>query len=295
MNYRFINPDQAQNVSARDAFFQSLVERGIQPIDVFHTKNGNRIQKRIFPGALVSMGVGETGVSLFKGNEAVSPDERLNQAIEGIEYELASAIAKLGAVQLKSIGFVNGHGELDGSQIISLKQSLQDQYAIESIDLNDPSELNSIDVIVVVKPEDIFTEVEKYNLDQYIMNGGTALFLIDMLTINEDSIGSGTLAYPSKQNLSDLLYRYGVRLNQDYVQDIVAGTQPVVVGQSGNQPQVTVLPWLYFPIINNFSQHIITRNINAIRTEYIGSIDSVMAQGIKKTPLLFSSQFFPEY
>ena len=84
VNYRFVNPDQAQGTVARDEFFQSLINRGIQPIDVFHTRNGNRIQKRIFPGALISLGIGEAGVSLFKGNETARPDDRLNQAIEGI-------------------------------------------------------------------------------------------------------------------------------------------------------------------------------------------------------------------
>lgn len=293
IQYRFVNPETAATANSRNEFIQNIALKGIQPLDIFLTDDGNRIRKRILPGVMVSYGVGEKGVQLFKGNSAVRPDEQLNQSIEGIEYELATAIYDLSKAEKKTIVLLKGHGELDSLDIISFKGTLNQKYKVIDLSLSKIQKISDVDLIIIAKPTKPYTPLDKYKLDQYIMNGGSAMFLLDLLSVDMDSAGTGTgtIAFPIELNLQDQLFKYGVRINYDYIQDIISGATPVVVGNIGDQAQVQVLPWPFYPIINNFSDHIITKNLNAVYTRFTGTIDTVKAEGISKTPLMFTSEY----
>jgi len=240
---------------------------------------------------LVSYGVGEKGVQLFKGNSAVRPDEQLNQSIEGIEYELATAIYDLSKAEKKTIALLKGHEELDSLDIISFKGTLNQKYKVIDLALSKIQKISDVDLIIIAKPTKSYIALDKYKLDQYIMSGGSVMFLLDLLSVDMDSAGIGTIAFPIELNLQDQLFKYGVRINYDYIQDIISGATPVVVGNIGDQAQVQVLPWPFYPIINNFSDHIITKNLNAVYTRFTGTIDTVKAEGISKTPLMFTSEY----
>jgi len=291
IQYRFVNPETAATANSRNEFIQNVALKGIQPLDIFLTEDGNRIRKRILPGVLVSYGVGEKGVQLFKGNSAVRPDEQLNQSIEGIEYELATAIYDLSKAEKKTIALIKGHGELDSLDIISFKGTLNQKYKVIDLVLSKIQKIADVDLVIIAKPTKPYTPLDKYKLDQYIMSGGSAMFLLDLLSVNMDSAGIGTIAFQIELNLQDQLFKYGVRVNYDYIQDIISGATPVVVGNIGDQAQVQVLPWPFYPIINNFSDHIITKNLNAVYTRFTGTIDTVKAEGISKTPLMFTSEY----
>jgi len=291
LKYRFIDPYQASNPQSREKFFNTIAQKGIQPTDVFDMQNGSRVQKRILPGAVVYYGLGERGVMLLKGNQAAPPEVKLNQSIEGIEYELASAIKTLYDDNSGTVTFLTGNGELDSLNIVSFKSALAERYRVHSMDLSRVEQIAGTQVIVIAKPAKTFSETDKFKIDQFIMKGGKALFMIDRLNVNMDSLVTGTFAFDRNLDLSDLLFRYGVRLNPDFIQDIVSGALPVVVGNMGDQPQVQVLQWPFYPILNNFSNHTITRNLNAVLARFVGSIDTVEATGITKTPLLFTSGY----
>jgi len=291
VKYKFIDPSSAVNAQSREKFFNSIAEKGIQPTDVFLNQNGSKIQKRILPGAVVSYGLGERGVMLFKGNSAAPPLVRLNQSIEGIEYELASAIETLYNDDPGTIALLAGNGEVDSLEIISLKSALAERYRIRSINLQEVEQITGADAIIMAKPSMPFTEAEKFKLDQYLMKGGKALFMVDMLNVNMDSLETGTFAFDRGLNLEDMFFKYGLRLNPDFIQDIISGATSIVVGNMGDQPQVQLMPWPFYPIINNFSDHLITRNLNAVIARFVGSIDTVKAVGINKTPLVFTSNY----
>jgi ABC-2 type transport system permease protein len=124
------------------------------------------------------------------------------------------------------------------------------------------------------------------------MNGGKAMFFIDALRINMDSLGQqGNFAFNYDHKLDDLFFRYGVRINPDLVQDIYSGAYPIVVGSMGDQPQIEMMPWPFFPVINKFGNHPIVKNLDAIYTRFLSSIDTVKAIGIRKTPLMLTSQY----
>ena len=109
-----------------------LAAKGIQPTNVIDTKNGQRVEKIIFPGVTVSYNGIEEGIMLLKGNKAGTPAEEINQSIEGIEYEIANAIYALVNTERKSIGLVRGHGELDSLDIVSFRSDLEQVYDVFS-------------------------------------------------------------------------------------------------------------------------------------------------------------------
>jgi ABC-2 type transport system permease protein len=288
----FIDPTTAFSQKARNEYIEELAIKGITPTRVVERNDGQTLEKMIFPGALVSYGGMETGVMLLKGNKAFTPEEEINQSIEGLEYELANAIHKLTNIDRKRIGFVQGHGELDSLTVASFNNALLEKYDVYKVNLLRKASLQEYDAVIVAKPKLAFSELEKYRLDQYIMNGGNMLFLLDKLEATMDSASrEDYFAFPYELRLDDLLFKYGVRINADLVQDRNAGLYPVVTGQVGGKPQVQLMDWPFFPLINRYADHPITRNMDAVLLKFASSIDTVKADGIVKTPLAFTSAY----
>jgi len=292
VKFIFTNPTQAKGEKARNEFMSALASKGITPMNVIETQNGQRVEKFIFPGALVSYGGFEAGVMLLKGNRAKNAQEVLNESIEGTEYELANAIYKLSNPNRKQIGWLKGHGELDSLEVASLIHSLSEQYQVQPVDLTEKKQIKNFSLLIVAKPTQAFSQTDKYKLDQYLMHGGNLLFLLDRMDANMDSASRDDYyAFPYNTQLDDQLFKYGARINPDLIEDRVAGKYPIVVGKAGNRPQMMQLDWPFFPLINQYAEHPITRHLDATLTKFISSIDTVKATGIKKTPLLFSSPY----
>lgn len=292
VKYSFIDPATALSQKARSEFMAELSSKGIQPTNVVDNRSGERVEKIIFPGAVISYGGVEKGVMLLKGNKAGSPEEEINQSIEGIEFELANAIYQLTEPDPKQIGFLSGQGELQGLNLIALQKAVSEIYHVRNVTLNEIA-LSDCDVLVIAKPTLTFSTADQYRLDQYIMYGGAVLFLLDRLDASLDSASQANyFAFPYQTNLDDQLFRYGVRINQDLIQDRYAGRYPVITGQRADgTPQIQLIDWPFFPLINRFAEHAITYNLDMILTRFTSSIDTVKADGVTKTPLLFTSQY----
>ncbi|MEO1049971.1 MAG: gliding motility-associated ABC transporter substrate-binding protein GldG [Bacteroidota bacterium] len=292
IQYTFNDPSLAMSQKARNEFMRSLMAKGIQPTNIVEGEDGQRAEKIIFPGAVVSYGGLEAGVMFFKGTRPVIDDERINQSIEGIEYELASAIGKLSNIERKRVGIMRGHGELDSLQMASLINALVERYNVFYVNLDDRESLTNYDAMVIAKPTRPFSEQHKYKLDQYIMNGGKAMFLVDVLGANMDSASvEYNFAFPYDLNLDDQLFRYGIRINNDLVQDITSAAYPIVVGDLDGQPQINLLKWPFFPLVNRYADHPIGKNLDAVYTKFISTLDTVKAEGVEKTPLMFTSDY----
>lgn len=292
VQYTFTDPATAISQKARTEFMRDLALKGIQPTNVIDTKEGQRVEKIIFPGVLVSYGGFELGVTLLKGNKANTPEEEINQSIEGIEYELAATIYKLTNAERKRIGMVTGHDELDSMQVASFNNSLLEMYDVRKIRLDPTNDLMEYDVLIVAKPKKAFSQRDKFQLDQYVMKGGNVMFLLDKLEANVDSASSENyFAFPYQLDLDDQLFKYGVRLNLDLVQDRSAGRLPIITGDQGGKPRMQWMEWPFYPLINHYADHPITRNLDAVLTRFVSSIDTVKAVGVKKTPLLMTSNY----
>ena len=292
ISYSVTDPSMAMSEKARTEFMADLSARGIQPTNVIDTRDGKREEKIIFPGVIVSHEGVELGVMLLKGNKAGTPDEEINQSIEGIEYELASAIYNLVNTDRKQVGFVYGHGELDSLHITSFRNDLLETYDVNPINLDEGKDLKKFDVLIIAKPTRAFSELDKFRLDQYVMKGGKILFLIDKLEASmENASRDDYFANPYNLNLDDQLFKYGVRLNPNLVLDRRSGMYPVITGQSDGKPKMQLMEWPFFPLISKFANHPITRNLDAVLSKFCSSIDTVKAAGVKKTPLLMTSPY----
>src|SRR5690606_26596896 len=180
VQYSFSDPASAMSQKAQRECMAELAAKGIQPTNVIDTRGGKRIEKLIFPGVVVSYGGAEKGVMLLKGNKAATPEEEINQSIEGIEFEVANAIHSLVEEDPKLIGLVRGHGELEGPGFASFYDAASDLYHLREISLNSPG-LVGFDAWLIAKPVRRFMDLETFLLDQYIMRGGRVLFVLDRL------------------------------------------------------------------------------------------------------------------
>jgi gliding-associated putative ABC transporter substrate-binding component GldG len=292
LRYVFVDPSAAGSEKARSEYYETLIKKGLRPTNLAATENGKRVEKIIFPWATVAVGPREKQVLLLRGNQTASSDVRLNQSIEGLEYELASNIRKLAPGRRKIIGVVEGHGELTNAEAGDLIGSLQEYYDVYRVNLAVVPNLRTLDAVIVAKPQQAYTEIEKFKLDQFITGGGKALFFVDAMRVNLDSAArGGMLSFPYQLNLEDLLFKYGVRINPNLVLDLNSGVIPLVTGTTGDQPTVEPMPWQFYPLINQFSPHPITRNLDAVYTKFVSTIDTVKAVGIRKTPLMFTSRY----
>jgi gliding-associated putative ABC transporter substrate-binding component GldG len=292
VQYSFNDPTLAMDQKAQNEFIQHLTAMGITPTRLYDNEDGKETQKIIFPGAVISYGGREVGVTLLKSGQAASAIEKLNLSIEALEYQFASTIAKLTNIERMKIGLVKGHGELDSANITGLQLALSESYLIEDIRLSQQQTLDQFNTLIIAKPRTAFSEQDKYQLDQYVMGGGSVLFMLDKLAVNMDSISTPfNYAFPYELNLDDLLFKYGVRINNNLVQDRVAGTEVVVVGNIGEQPQVQPFRWPFYPIINQYSDHVVVKNLDAVLTKFVSTIDTIKAEGVRKTPIMFTSEY----
>ena len=293
LNYIFIDPSAASTEAARNQFYQSLLKKGLKPTNLGATENGKRVEKIIFPYAVVSVGGKDKSVLLLRGNQTAPADVRLNQSIEGLEYELASTIRTLVPALRKRIGVVEGHGELTNVQAGDMLGTWQQQFDVFRVTLSKVKDLSALDAIVVAQPKTPYSEDDKFKLDQFIIRGGRAMFFVDALRVDLDSVTRNgvALATPYNLNLDDLFFKYGLRLNQNLLLDLNSGQIPLVTGMDGNKPKIEPMPWQLYPLINKFSSHPITRNLDAVYLKFVGSLDTVKATGIRKTALMTTSRY----
>ncbi|GAA4468832.1 gliding motility-associated ABC transporter substrate-binding protein GldG [Nibrella saemangeumensis] len=292
LTYRFIDPTAIVNEKEKVQLIERLAERGVTPTNLFANEGGKRTEKLIFPGALVSYKGKESAVLLLKGNKAASPEEQLNQSYEGVEFQLASAIRRLTQTEgnRRKVGLIFGNTQVPPSRFSDLLASIQENYDLYFVDLSKPGPIQGIDAILVPKPEQPFSEDDKFKIDQFVVNGGRALFFVEGQRV--DSVGAeGTFAQPLSLNLDDLFFRWGVRVNQDIIKDLSSAPIPLNVGNMGDKPNIQLVPWRFYPIINNFGASPIVRNLDALYSRFVSTLDTVRAPGIRKTPLLMTSPY----
>lgn len=293
IQYRFIDPQSVEPAEARDSLIQYLATHGVAPTNVFVKEEGKRVEKLLFPGAILSYGNKYTSISLLQGDQRAAlanPQEIINHSIENMEYEFASAIYQLTLKEKKKIAYVYGHRELSPPEVDDLNQSLSRFFKIYGIRLPEAS-LDTLDAIIIAKPQTAFTEEEKYQIDQYVMKGGNVLFFLDAVEVREDSINTpeGAVSIGYDHQLIDLLFRYGIRYNYELIEDLNCGVLGLIIGEMAGKPQMEFLPWRYYPIFYNFFPHPVTKNLNAVLGRYVCTLDTVKAEGVKKVPLIASS------
>ncbi len=308
IQYEFINPSALEKEEERNAFYQELVRNGLKPTDIHVNKTGESVQQVIFPGAMVAGKGKEHPMQLLLSQMGMPPEIILNNSIKNLEYNIASTIQKFSFKLPPKVGFVSGHKELGVLHIADAMEALSDYYNVERVKLDghinaltgrenvdslSPQIRNKYDALIIAKPDTIFSEQDKFIIDQYLMRGGKILWLIDPVIAEMDSLNnmSTTMGIARKLNLDDLFFNYGIRFNTNLIMDLQSLKIPIVTGSVGGQPQQQFFSWHFFPVLSPMIQHPIVANLNAIKSEFISSIDTVVSPGVRKTVLLESSKY----
>ncbi len=292
--YEFIDPNESKDASEKKQIMTHLINKGLNPVNLKVEGGEEYSEKIIFPGAIASYKGRELPISFLATQVGIGPQQALNNSISLLEYKIANTISKLGQPNKKKLAFIKGHGELSKNELIDISNKLSEFYEVETINL--PKHLvipKDIDVIIMAKPQFPVDERDKYKIDQYIMNGGKIIWLIETLKAELDSLrgSKAFIAINNPINLQDQLFSYGARINPNLVQDLQCNPIPMVVGQMGDAPQTKLYPWFYYPILTSRSTHPIVKNLDMVMTQFISSIDTVGAKGIKKTILLTTSAY----
>jgi gliding-associated putative ABC transporter substrate-binding component GldG len=279
----------------QEQFIFTLNDYGINPTNLFVSKNAGQQAIRIFPGFLVMNDEFETGALVLKGEKGMSPDQILNQSIENLEFELSNAIKKLISPGTNSIAMLIGHGEMSEDEGFGMVEALDGEFELFKVPLEQAKtvgDLQNFRLIFIQGPKELFTEREIYLLDQYVMGGGNLVVLLDGVAVDVSQAGGeGTFAMPVDSGLDDLLFKYGIRVNKDLIQDLNFGYFPVMAGNFGNQEQLVPLPWPFYVQASRMQAHPVTKGLDVISYRFVSSLDTVKASGVKKTPLIFSSDF----
>ena len=308
IQYEFINPSESEDIKTRNSIYKQLASKGLNPTDLQVKSKGGISKTIIFPGALVSYKGKELPLQLLISQMGVPPEAVLNNSIQGLEFNISNTIRNLTVQSKSKIAFIEGHGELSQIDVYDITQSLMEYYQVERVRLdgkinsltireeNDSDRVtvkNKFDAIIIAKPDSAFSDKDKFIIDQFIMHGGRVLWLIDPVFASMDSLQkyNETVGITNNLRLEDMLFKYGVRMNNDLIMDLNAIPIPLLVGHIGGQPQFEFFPWYYFPVITPICDHPIVNNLNAIKTEFVSSIDTVTQGNIKKSILLRSSPY----
>ncbi len=295
LQYEFVDPSDIDDPAVRNDLYKQLHGKGLNPTNIEITeRGGSRSQKLIFPGALISYGGTEMAVNLLRNNPALQAEQNLNNSIQGLEYEFASALYSITDPVTKKVAFVEGHGELDEMLVAGAGDAMARYYDIYRgrIDTDDPGSLNDYDAIIIAKPLRPFSEPEKYVIDQYIMNGGKVMWFIDPVSIDLDSLTyqSEAVALINDLNLDDQLFRYGVRLNPNLIMDANCLLIPLNVALAGEQARFVPAPWYFSPLLSGNDIHPVTRGLNYVKAEFASVIDTIGTDpSVRREVLLRSS------
>lgn len=294
--YRFIDPMEGKDESEKEGIAKELVKNGVQPMALNVKGSQNTSEQIIFPYALVQYKGKSQAVKLIENHYGMSPLEVLNYSESLLEYKLGSAIHNLQKPGKQGIAYIVGHGESFGPHTYDLLMTLSQYYNVDTLDLPSAYKISetAYSAIIINKPTEPFNDKEKFKIDQYIMHGGHVLWAIDQLYTPVDSLQKSgqfiTMDYGL--NLDDQLFKYGVRINYDLIEDITCNPVPLMSGTLENgQPQIELRPMPFFPVFIPTSQHPIVHNMDGIMGRFVSSIDTIATTLSRKTILLQSSEY----
>lgn len=296
IKFNFIDP-LAEGDDA-NAVAQEFYELGMTPARINVMENGKASESIIFPWAIANFNNKTVKIPLLKNKLGNTDEERVNNSVQQLEYSFADALGQLVQLKTKKIAIMRGNGELGDAYLADFIKTIRQYYFVAAFTLdsiaNYPEktleDLKEFDLIIEAKPTQAYTEKEKLVLDQYLMNGGKSLWLVEQTAMENDSLFNPTgsaFALPRDLNLNDFFFSYGIRINPTLINDIYSA--PIVLASgSGNDTRFSPYPWFYSPLTTSPNSHPIINNIEAVKFEWANPIDT-LKNGVKKTILLSSS------
>jgi ABC-2 type transport system permease protein len=290
----FQNPSESDSEQERQKKYDELQALGMKPFVVFERdKGGKSVRKIVFPWLKLRYTDRVIYVNLLKNIIGLSGEENLNISAENLEFEIADGLRRLLNTKVERIAFIEGHGEADEAETFDISKTLSRYFQIDRGKItNDATILSNYRAIIIADPQNAFTEAEKFVIDQYIMNGGSVLWLVEGVKLHrqELSVTGISPAIAADFNLSDMLFKYGVRINPVLVQDLQCVSVPINVAPEGQNPQFEPFPWYFSPLLTLNPQHPVTKNLTAVKADFASVIDLVGEnEALRKNVLLATS------
>ena len=294
----FVNPLEGEEHP--ESVIQELINNGYQPLQITQNEAGKSSIEYIFPWAVISDGKKSERVRLFVNKLGATDQEQVQNSVQKLEYNFTDALYKFALDKKKKIAILRSNGALEDIYMADFLKTAREYYFIAPFTLDSVAtnpektlhDLEKFDLLLVPKPTEPFTDAQKQVVDQYIMNGGRALWLIDNVAVSlEDMYKTGgmTMAMPVNLNLTDMFFQYGFRINYTLVNDLYFSEIIVATGD-GSQTRYMPIPWVYNPLVISGNNHLINNHLDAVRFQFANSIDT-LKNGVKKTVLLASSPF----
>ncbi|WP_396211512.1 gliding motility-associated ABC transporter substrate-binding protein GldG [Flavobacterium sp.] len=298
ITFQFVNP--IEDETEQEVIMQSFMERGLTPINVSVNEKGKQSQAMVFPWAIVTYKGKSTKVPLLKNLIGASTAEKVNSSVQHLEYAFANAFNTVVKDKQKKVAVIKGNNEMHDMLMADFIKQVRENYYIGTFTLDSvakkPQEslayLKKYDLAIIAKPTEQFSDEEKQVLDQYIVNGGKTLWLVDQVNMEMDSLyndSGSTLAFPNDLGLNDMFFKYGIRIRPDLIKDEYATPIKLATGQQGSSTQYTQYFWKYSPLIYPTLNHPIVKNIDGIKFEFANPIE-ILKNDISKTVLLSSSK-----
>lgn len=291
INYRFISPQDEIPGENGKTYEDTLQALGAEAINLSVQVKAGEETKRVYPVALVTYKGKTALVNLYAGGKRMITPVEMNSAEALMEYQFVNTLDKITQEKRPAVLYATGNGQPTDYRVISLEQTLVRDYRFGPFDISKNPIPAEADVLLMVKPSVQFTEEEKLKLDQFVMRGGKLLLFIDNLIAEQDSLRytPETIAFDRNLNLTDMLFRYGARINTDLVMDLQCDFIPLAVNGSSDNPQFEFVHWNYYPLFNSAGNHTINKNTGLVAGRFVNSVDTITAPGINKTILLASS------
>ena len=224
-------------------------------------------------------------VLTYGGKREVMP---FIQEMNTFEYDFLRLVKKLMSPAKPRIAFITGHGELDmNTDITMATRLLQDDFEVVPLNTSEVDAIpDDLQALLIINPRQEYREKELYLLDQYIMRGGKAAFLMSDMQINQQ-VGN---IQESKTGLEPLIEHYGVKLNSDYVVDKNCYRyQTLRQVQGGVIPENVEVPF-YINIVHFNGDNALTRLQSSMILVGTSSLDTaVTLLGDVQREVLFTS------
>jgi gliding-associated putative ABC transporter substrate-binding component GldG len=297
--FEFVDPLENKDESMDN--IKELYRKGLTPINITVDDKGKQSQAMVFPWAIAVYNNKEVNIPLLKNRMGASTTQKVIGSVQHLEYSIADALNKITKDKQKKIAVIKGNGELQDILMAKFLMQVRESYHIGPFTLDSVAKnaigsldaLEKYDLAIIAKPTETFSDAEKQVLDQFIINGGKTLWLVDQVAAEMDSLynsSGSTLAYPRDLNLNDLFFKYGIRINPDLIKDERGSPIKLASGDQGSATQFQEFNWKFAPQVYPNSSHPIVKNLGGIKFDFANPIDT-LKNGIKKTILLQSSQY----
>ena len=297
--FQFVNPLEKEE--EKESIMQSFMQRGLTPVNVTVNDKGQQTQEVVFPWAIATCGNRSVKVPLLKNMMGASTAEKVVSSVQHLEYAFANAINTVSKAKQKKVAVIRGNGELHDVLMADFIKSVKDNYYIGPFTLDSVAKspvaslkyLKKYDLAIIAKPTEAFSDEEKQVLDQFVINGGKTIWLVDQVNMEMDSLynqSGSNLAFPRDLNLNDMFFKYGIRIRPDLIFDLQNTPISLATGEQGSATQYTQYPWFYSPMIYPTLKNPIVSNLDGIKFEFASPIEP-LKNAINKTVLLQSSQY----